>query len=212
VPLVLYKLDADASVFDCEPGKSFQAFHSSPPRRGRIAGSPYLFTGLFERSVCHGRSLSFPDNGENATVRAMNQQSSETATLRRRVDKVERQIRNCTEAIATMGLSNSLRVQLTDLETEHQEFTEKLESFEPRTIRSGLWIQGDSSRRSSGTCSPCGRPKRGLSALRSQSTWRKSHWRRKAECTSRQGPGICSEVWLLGWCRGPGLHHAYHGV
>jgi hypothetical protein len=37
-----------------------------------------------------------------------------------------------------MELSNSLRVQLTDLETEHQEFTEKLESFEPRAISSRL--------------------------------------------------------------------------
>jgi hypothetical protein len=97
----------------------------------------------------------------------MNQQSSETAALRRRVDQVERQIRNCTEAIATMGLSNSLRVQLTDLETEHRE--------SPRALNHarydhGFWIQGDLSRRSSGTCSPCGRAKRGLPALGSQST------------------------------------------
>jgi hypothetical protein len=26
------------------------------------------------------------------------------------------------------------------------------------------------------------------------------------------GTGIYSGVWLLEWCRGPGLHHAYHGV
>jgi hypothetical protein len=43
-----------------------------------------------------------------------------------------------TEAIASMGLSNFLRVQLTELETQHQELSEKLAQVEPRAIRSQL--------------------------------------------------------------------------
>jgi hypothetical protein len=39
------------------------------------------------------------------------------------------------ETIASMGLSGALRVQLTDLETEHPELTEKLVGSEPRAVR-----------------------------------------------------------------------------
>jgi len=68
----------------------------------------------------------------------MNQQGSETASLRRRIELNERQTRNCTEAIASMGLSSSLRAQLTDLETQHQELTERLASLEPCAVRAQL--------------------------------------------------------------------------
>jgi site-specific DNA recombinase len=165
------------------------------PRLGRNAGSPYLFTGLLECSVCHGsitivsgqwkrredsrygcsmhayRGDRVCTNGlliaravlekqllaglqakvlhpnvrdytlsrfEGQLVRTVNQQDSETASLRRRVDQLERQIRNCTEAIASVGLSKFLRAQLADLETQHQELTEKLASLEPRAVRSQL--------------------------------------------------------------------------
>ncbi len=171
-------------LYDCGPGKR--------PRRGRTAGSPYLFTGLLECSLCHGSitivsgqwrkredsryGCSMHANrgdhictnnlliarcvlegqllaGLQAKVlhadvvdytvsrfeeqlgRAMNQQGSETASLRRRIELNERQTRNCTEAIASMGLSSSLRAQLTDLETQHQELTERLASLEPCAVR-----------------------------------------------------------------------------
>jgi hypothetical protein len=55
--------------------------------------------------------------------------------MRRRVAQVERQIRNCTEAIASMGLSNFLRKQLTDLEEQHKELAEKLALIEPRAAK-----------------------------------------------------------------------------
>ena len=48
---------------------------------------------------------------------------------------MERQIRNCTEAIASMGLSNSLRARLTDLETVQHELAQKLKSSEPNMVR-----------------------------------------------------------------------------
>ena len=48
---------------------------------------------------------------------------------------MERQIRNCTEAIASMGLSNSLRARLTDLETVQHELAQKLKSSKPNMVR-----------------------------------------------------------------------------
>jgi site-specific DNA recombinase len=162
------------------------------PRGGRAAGSPYLFTGLLECSLCQGSITIVSghwkkrqdsrygcsmhayrgDNvcrnnllisrstlekqllaGLQATVlhpdvveytfsrfeeqleQLLHRQSGETAAVRRRLELVERQIRNCTEAIANMGLSNSLRTQLTDLEAEHHELTQKLTSSEPRVVR-----------------------------------------------------------------------------
>src|SRR5260370_14304057 len=69
---------------------------------------------------------------EEHLARLLSRQSGETAALRRRIELNERRIRNCTEAIACMGLSNSLRAQLTDLETEHRDLTEKLAGAEPR--------------------------------------------------------------------------------
>ena len=171
-------------LYDCGPGRR--------PRRARSAGSPYLFTGLLECSICHGsvtivsgqwktrddsrygcsmhayrgdrvctnnlliarlaleqqllRGLQakvlHPDvvaytfrRFEEELARLLSQQSGEMAAARRRVELVERRIRNCTEAIASMGLSNSLRAQLTDLETEHCELTQKLASSEPGAVR-----------------------------------------------------------------------------
>jgi hypothetical protein len=68
----------------------------------------------------------------------MSRQSGETSAVRRRAELVERQIRNCTEAIASVGLWGALHGQLTSLETQHRELTEKLASAEPRAVRSRL--------------------------------------------------------------------------
>jgi hypothetical protein len=67
--------------------------------------------------------------------RISNQQSSETTTSRRRLEQIEREIRNCTEAIASMGLSNSLRERLTGLETQQREVSENLTASEPRAVK-----------------------------------------------------------------------------
>jgi hypothetical protein len=52
--------------------------------------------------------------------------------------------------------------------------------------------------------------RRALPALRSPTARR----HRNAGPTSHPGFGTCLGwvPWKLGWCRGPGLHHAYHGV
>jgi hypothetical protein len=71
--------------------------------------------------------------------RLMSRQSRVTLAVRRRAELVERQIRNCTEAFASMGLSGVLRVHLTSLKTPHRELTEKRASAEPRAERLQLW-------------------------------------------------------------------------
>jgi hypothetical protein len=171
-------------LYDCGPGQR--------PRRGRAAGSPYLFTGLLECSLCHGSitivsgqwrkredsrygcsmhayrgdkvcannlligrsslesqllaglqaKVLDPDvvaytlsRFEDQLEQAASRQSGETATSRRRVDQLEHEIRNCTEAISSMGLSPFLRARLTELETEHRDLTEKLASLEPRKLK-----------------------------------------------------------------------------
>ncbi len=177
------RIEVVERLYDCGPGQR--------PRRGRSAGSPYLFTGLLECSVCHGSvtivsgqskkrddsrygcsmhayrgdqvctnnllisrsalekqllaglqsKVLHPDAIEYTFKRfeeelagSMGEQNSEaTGAARRR--ELERQIRNCTLAIASMGLSPSLRAQLSDLETEQSELAEKLADSEPRAPR-----------------------------------------------------------------------------
>jgi site-specific DNA recombinase len=171
-------------LYDCGPGKR--------PCRGRMAGSPYLFTGLLECSVCHGSitivsgqwrarndsrygcsmhayrgdrvctnnllvsrialekqllaglqtKVLHPDvieytfrRFEAELAKLLNGKASEAASLRSRVNEIERQIHNCTEAIASMGLSHFLRAQLTELEAQHEQITEKLLGLEPRAVR-----------------------------------------------------------------------------
>lgn len=75
---------------------------------------------------------------EEALAQTMSRQSGEAAISRRRIEQLEREIRNCTQAIASMGLSPFLQAQLTELETEHRELSEKLASLEPRALRSRL--------------------------------------------------------------------------
>ena len=72
---------------------------------------------------------------EEELARSLSRQSGESSAICRRLELLERQIRNCTQAIASMGLSSSLRVQLTDLETRHRELSEKLAGSEPRALR-----------------------------------------------------------------------------
>ncbi len=92
-----------------------------------------LLAGL-QAKVLHPDVIEYTfSRFEEQLARSTNRQSSETAAMSRRVAQVERQIRNCTEAIASMGLSNFLRKQLTDLEEQHKELAEKLALIEPRT-------------------------------------------------------------------------------
>jgi flagellar motility protein MotE (MotC chaperone) len=71
---------------------------------------------------------------ENLLVRAINQRSSETPTSRRRLEEIEREIRNRPQAIASMGLSPFLRAQLQELEAEHDDLKARLASLEPLTL------------------------------------------------------------------------------
>jgi len=57
----------------------------------------------------------------------------QTVSIRRHTEELERQIWNCTEAIASIGLSSFLRLQLAELETEHREL--RLGSLQPHAIR-----------------------------------------------------------------------------
>jgi hypothetical protein len=69
----------------------------------------------------------------------VNRQSSETATARRKLEKLEAEIRNCTRAIASSGLSDFLRtrvaVEATALETRYRDLSDKLANSEPRVIK-----------------------------------------------------------------------------
>lgn len=93
-----------------------------------------LLAGL-QAKVLHRDVIDYAlSRFEERLAQAVSQQEGETASLRERIELVERQIRNCTEAIADMGLSSFLRVQLGELETQHRELTEKLASLEPRSL------------------------------------------------------------------------------
>jgi hypothetical protein len=65
----------------------------------------------------------------------MNRQSSETVAARRQLQKIEAEIRNCTRAIASDGLTSFLRTRMgseaAELETQHRDLTEKLAASEP---------------------------------------------------------------------------------
>jgi hypothetical protein len=76
---------------------------------------------------------------EDELARSVNRQSSGTGVVRKQLQKIEAEIRNCTRAIASDGLSSFLRTRLAsesaELETQHRDLTEKLAASEPRTIK-----------------------------------------------------------------------------
>jgi hypothetical protein len=76
---------------------------------------------------------------EEELERSMNRQSSETVAARRQLQKTEAEIRNCTRAIASDGLTSFLRTRIgseaAELETQHRDLTEKLAAFEPRAMK-----------------------------------------------------------------------------
>jgi hypothetical protein len=73
---------------------------------------------------------------EEQILRSIDRQSAETAGSRRQLRVVEAKIRNCTEAIASMGWSTFLRAQLQDLESQHRELADKLAALEPCVVKS----------------------------------------------------------------------------
>ena len=76
---------------------------------------------------------------EEELARSVNRQSSETVIARRKLQELETEIRNCTRAIASDGLSSFLRTrvaaEVTDLETRYWDLSEKLASSEPCAIK-----------------------------------------------------------------------------
>jgi site-specific DNA recombinase len=109
---------------DARYGCSMHAYRGDKVCRNHLLiarGSPeaQLLAGL-QAKVLHPDVIAYAfSRFENLLVQAINQQSSETTTPRRRLEQIEREIRNCTQAIASMGLSPFLRAQLQELEAEH---------------------------------------------------------------------------------------------
>ena len=172
---------------------------------------------------------------EAELARSMNRQSSETAATRRQLQEIEAEIRNCTHAIASEGLSSFLQTHLAsemaELQTQHRDLTEKLAASEPRAMKMRLHDTRRFVQTRLQTCNRRSGASRAWSARRSRSTCRKSRSSRQEKVTSRRVCGIGSEapgshvtatksakhqeiieMWRLEWCRGPALHHAYHRV
>jgi site-specific DNA recombinase len=162
------------------------------PRGGRAAGSPYLFTGLLECSLCRGsitivsgqwkmradsrygcsmhayRGDTVCRNNlligrrlleeqllaglqakvlhsdvveytlrrfEEALTRSANHRTDETGSHLRRKALVEKQIRNCTDAIASGQRSPSIMAKIAELETALAEVNGKLADSRPETVR-----------------------------------------------------------------------------
>jgi chemotaxis protein histidine kinase CheA len=76
---------------------------------------------------------------EEELERSMNRQSSETVAARRQLQKIEAEIRNCTRAITSDGLTSFLRTRMgseaAELETQLRDLTEKLAVSEPRAMK-----------------------------------------------------------------------------
>jgi hypothetical protein len=68
-------------------------------------------------------------------VLAFSSKSSLLVTARRKLEELEAEIRNCTRAIASVGLSSFLRtrvaVEASELETRYRDLSEKLANSEP---------------------------------------------------------------------------------
>jgi site-specific DNA recombinase len=97
-----------------------------------------LLAGLQEK-VLHPDVIDYTlERFEAELARSMNRQNSETAAARRQLQKIEAEIRNCTRAIASYGLSSFLRTRLAseaaELEAQHRDLTEKLAVSEPRAM------------------------------------------------------------------------------
>ena len=97
----------------------------------RTALERQLLTGL-QAEVLHPDVVEY--TFRRFEEQLLRRQSGETTAARRRLEEVKRQIRNCTEAIAYMGVSNSVHTKLTELEAEQSELTRKLTSSEPRAV------------------------------------------------------------------------------
>jgi site-specific DNA recombinase len=101
----------------------------------RAALEAQLLAGL-QAKVLHPDVVEYTfTRFEERLARSTNRQTSEVAGTRRRLQEIERKIRNCTEAIASMGWSNFMKAQLVELETQHRELTVKLAATEPRTAK-----------------------------------------------------------------------------
>ena len=72
---------------------------------------------------------------EKELVRAMNRQGDQSAEYQTRVDKIQKQIRNCTDVICQGKSNPSLLDRLSELEQDLADAKAKLANTEPRTIR-----------------------------------------------------------------------------
>jgi site-specific DNA recombinase len=118
------------------------------PRRSRCKNNLLIALSALEKQLLGGlqNKVLHPDvinyisaRFEEELSRSVNRQSSGTVAMRRQLEKIEAEIRNCTRAIASNGLSSFLRTRLAaesaELETHHRDLTEKLAAVEPRTMK-----------------------------------------------------------------------------
>jgi hypothetical protein len=232
------------------------------PRGGRAAGSPYLFTGLLECSLCHGSitivsglwkkrddarygcSMHAYSGGKVCTnglligrgtlerqllaglqervlnpniieyaletfeeqfLLALNRKGDQSSLLGQRVEAIQKQIRNCTDAIAEGKRYPSLMERLGELEQELADTKAKLAYAEPRAARLRL----RDTRRFVET-----RLEHLHSMLTGEPRIARAEIAKHVQRISltpegrmyiASGSGIYSGVWLLQWCRGPGL-------
>jgi hypothetical protein len=99
-----------------------------------------IFLAGLQEKVLHPDVIDYTfARFEEELARSMNRQNSEAVAARRQLQKIEAEIRNCTRAIASDGLSSFLRTPLAsevvELETQHRDLTEKLAASEPRAMR-----------------------------------------------------------------------------
>jgi hypothetical protein len=90
-----------------------QILHACLEKPPRVA-KPQFHRARFGRRefFCEITMLRF----ELGRFRSMNRQSSETVAARRQLQKIEAEIRNCTRAIASDGLTSFLRTRMGSLE------------------------------------------------------------------------------------------------
>ena len=94
-----------------------------------------LLAGLQER-VLHPDVIEYTlDAFEEQLLLASNRKGDQSALMRRRVEAIQKQIRNCTDAIAEGTRYRSLMEKLAELERELADAQAKIAYSEPRSVR-----------------------------------------------------------------------------
>jgi hypothetical protein len=104
----------------------------------RLALEKHLLAGL-QSKVLHPDVVDYTlRRFEEQLALSLKTHDSEAAGLRRRLEEKKKEIRNCTRAIASEGLSVALREELAECESGYRELVEKLAVSDPREARTQL--------------------------------------------------------------------------